>query len=343
MPTSPLHESHVAAGDRLVDFAGWMMPISTGLGTVAEHMACRQDVARFDVSHLATLEFTGAEIDRVAQLVTNDLGRIAPGKTQYSLVLNDAGGIIDDLILWWIDEATLHVLPNAANVDQVQMLLGGRNITSERALIAVQGPHARERLAEISADASRVARNTVTRCVVAGAECLVAGTGYTGEDGVEIAVPAAEGLKVWSALASLGIPAAGLGARDTLRLEAGYPLHGAELTPEFTPQESGVAWAVKQGRGFPGEAALIGHHPRVRRVGLVTEGRRPPRAGCRVLVDGRDIGEVTSGNLSPVLGHGIALARVEASVEIDGSVMVDVRGHHLEGRQVTAPFVSLGV
>lgn len=347
MRLGPLHEAHVAAGSRLVDFAGWSMPVSTAAGTVAEHLLCRRDAVRFDVSHLGTLEFDADEIARVAGLLTNDLARIEPGRTQYTLLLNEEGGIVDDLILWWVDADTVHVLPNASNAVAVHEVLGGRDLTSTRALIAVQGPRARARLAEISPEAAAVGRNRVARCDLAGATCLVAGTGYTGEDGVEIAVPRERALEIWAALGESGIAEAGLGARDTLRLEAGYPLHGAELTPECTPAESGVAWAVRGGRGFRGETALARRPARVKRLGLVTEGRRPPRSGSRVLVDGRDVGEVTSGNLSPVLGQGIALARVDVELDLaaegDPPIVVEVRGHRLEARVVTLPFVSLGV
>src|SRR5690606_9631086 len=218
----------------------------------------------------------------------------------------------------------------------------GEDVTRERAVIAVQGPRARERLAAVSPAAAAVARRTVAEVEVLGQPCVVAGTGYTGEDGVEIAVPAAAAAKVWDAVVASGITPAGLGARDTLRLEAGLPLHGHELGPGITPLQAGLGWVVAWGKGdFQGYAPLAAERERgVARLlrGLEVEGRRPPRAGCAVLIDGERVGEVTSGNLSPTLQRGIALAFLPPDVEDGREVVVDIRGSRARARVVQTPF-----
>jgi aminomethyltransferase len=217
-------------------------------------------------------------------------------------------------------------------------------VTAGRAVVAVQGPEARERLAGVAPDAAEVPRFAVRRFEWKGAACVAAGTGYTGEDGVEVAVPADTAAAFWEAVLDAGVVPAGLGARDTLRLEAGLPLHGHELGPGITPLQAGLGWVVAWGKGdFRGRAALEAERATgVRRSlrGLETGGRRPPRAGCAVLVDGVAAGEVTSGNFSPVLGHGIALAFVPPTVEAGAEVAVDLRGEAVPARVVPIPFVG---
>jgi aminomethyltransferase len=222
--------------------------------------------------------------------------------------------------------------------------VGGTDTTDQRAVLAVQGPDARALLGKVAPDAVDVPRFAVRRVTWDGAACTVAGTGYTGEDGVEIAVPGARAADLWEAVVGVGVVPAGLGARDTLRLEAGLPLHGHELGPGITPLQAGLAWVVGWDKGgFRGRAALeeereAGVRRRLR--GLEVEGRRPPRAGQAVLVDGEPVGEVTSGNFSPVLGRGIGLAFVPPSVEPGDLVEVDVRGDRLAARIVKTPFVK---
>jgi aminomethyltransferase len=207
----------------------------------------------------------------------------------------------------------------------------------------VQGPEARARAAAVFPSAAEVARFRVASCEWNGVSCTVAGTGYTGEDGIEIAVPADVAAALWDALAGAGVTLAGLGARDTLRLEAALPLHGHELGPGITPLQAGLGWVVAFGKPqFRGRRALLAERERgIARhlVGIATDGRRPPRAGCRILHDGADVGEVTSGNFSPVLGHGIALGFVPPAVAEGAEVHIDVRGTRLPGRIVATPFV----
>ncbi len=349
---SPLDGLHRELGARMVPFGGWDMPLEYATGTIAEHLACRNDAVVFDVSHLGTVRVGGAgALDTLQGALSNDLTKIAPGRAQYTHLLDDAdGSVLDDIIVWWHpgdgDAASnvFDVMPNASNTDRVREAIGGRETTHDRAVLAVQGPRAIERLAGVFSAASTVGRFRVEHASWDGIACTVAGTGYTGERGVEIAVPAAAAADLWTAIVAAGISPAGLGARDTLRLEAGLPLHGHELGPGITPLQAGLGWVVAWGKpAFPGRAALVAERDAgIARhlVGIATEGRRPPRAECAVLLEGETIGEVTSGNFSPVLGHGIALAFVPPSIGVGTPVAIDVRGTALPGAVVATPFVA---
>ena len=347
-PASPLDARHRALGAKVVPFGGWEMPLSYPSGTLAEHTACRTGAAVFDVSHLGTVRVEGAEaLDRLQAALTNDLGKVGPGRAQYTHLLDEAdASVLDDIIVWWVDDDRFDVMPNASNTSRVVDAIGGSDVTTERAILAVQGPDARARLAAIAPEAAAVPRFAVARVDVLGVPCVVAGTGYTGEDGVELAVPAEAAPAVWEVVLAAGIAPAGLGARDTLRLEAGLPLHGHELGPGITPLQAGLGWVVAWGKGdFRGRAALAAEKERgVHRLlrGIELEGRRPPREGQPVLVDGETVGEVTSGNFSPVLERGIALAFVPPTLEVGTSVAVDQRGSVAPGRLVKPPFVKAG-
>jgi aminomethyltransferase len=331
----------------MVPFGGWEMPLSYAEGTIAEHTACRTAAVAFDVSHLGTVRVTGADaLDRLQGTLTIDLAKVGPGRAQYTHLLDDSdGSVLDDIIVWWVGEQTFDVMPNASNTDGVVGAIGGTDVTSTRAIIAVQGPEARQRLAPIAPEAASVGRFRVGRATVAGVPCTVAGTGYTGEDGLELAVPAEGATAVWEAVLDAGVVPAGLGARDTLRLEAGLPLHGHELGPGITPLQAGLGWVVAWDKpgGFRGRSALLAEReqgPRRRLRGLATEGRRPPRAEQAVLVDGQAVGEVTSGNFSPTLGHGIALAFLPPSVGEGAEVAVEARGEAMAATVVPTPFVK---
>ena len=242
------------------------------------------------------------------------------------------------------DPDVFDVMPNASNTDRVRNAVGGQETTHQRAVLAVQGPAALDRLAAVAPEAAGVGRFRVHPVTWDGVPCTVAGTGYTGERGVEIAVPADAAAALWEAIVGADIIPAGLGARDTLRLEAAFPLHGHELGPGITPLQAGLGWVVAFGKpSFRGRAALVAERDRgIERhlVGVATEGRRPARADCDVLVDGRVVGQVTSGNFSPVLGHGIALAFVPPDVGEGTAVEIDVRGTPLPGVVVATPFVG---
>ncbi len=352
MRTSPLDDAHRALHAKLVPFGGWDMPLSYPDGTLAEHRACRQGAVAFDVSHLGTVRVEGPEaLERLQRAFTNDLTRIAPGRAQYTHLLDETdASVLDDIIVWWIGPDTFDVMPNASNTDRVTSALAGegtttvRDRTAERAIIAVQGPEARSRLARVSPDAAVVARFDVAAVKWGSVDLVVAGTGYTGEDGVEIAVPAESAVSLWIALLEAEILPAGLGARDTLRLEAGLPLHGHELGPGITPLQAGLGWVVRWDKGeFRGRDALAAEKERgiARRLrGLSVEGRRPPRAEQVVRRDGLDVGIVTSGNFSPQLGHGIALAFVPPDVAIGDQLVIDGRGVPMAATVVDLPFVA---
>jgi aminomethyltransferase len=345
---SPLVDEHRALGATMVEFGGWEMPISYPTGTIEEHLACRNGAAMFDVSHLGTVRVQGSDaFDTLQQVLTNDLAKIAPGRAQYTHLLDpDDASVLDDIIVWWHpgDDGVFDVMPNASNTDDVRAALGGVETTRERAVIAVQGPEARSVVSSVFPDAGSVGRFRVVHCDWRGAPCVAAGTGYTGEPGVEIAVPAAAASSLWNALMAAGCTPAGLGARDTLRLEAGLPLHGHELGPGITSLQAGLSWVVAWDKPeFQGRAAALSERERGikrRLFGVATDGRRPARAGCAVSVDGSVVGEVTSGNFSPVLGHGIALAFLPPDVAEGQPVEVDVRGRSLTGHVVATPFVS---
>ena len=331
----------------MVPFGGWDMPLAYAAGTLAEHAACRTSAAMFDVSHLGTVRVEGpGSLNRLQSVLTNDLAKIAPGRAQYTHLLdaNDAS-VLDDIIVWWLDEEVFDVMPNASNTDRVVAAIGGVDTTPTRAVIAVQGPLARSMVAKVSQAAADVPRFHVQRVDVCGHNCVVAGTGYTGEDGVEIAVPAAVAADVWNALIAAGVQPAGLGARDTLRLEAALPLHGHELGSGITPLQANLNWVIAWSKeSFQGKAALEAEKAdgvQRKLFGIHIEGRRPARDGTRVLgANGTDIGFVSSGNFSPTLGHCIALAFLSPETEIGNSVSLDVRGSMIPGVICPTPFVA---
>lgn len=347
---SPLAQQHVALGANLVDFGGWAMPIAYPLGTIGEHLACRNGAAMFDVSHLGTMRVAGADaFERLQATLTNDLNKIGPGRAQYTHLLDDTdASVLDDIIVWWHqrddgEPDVFDVMPNASNTDRVVAAIGGVDTTSLRAVIALQGPAARTQIESIFPEAAAVGRFKVANCTWGDVACVVAGTGYTGEPGLEIAVPVEAAPALWDALLAADITPAGLGARDTLRLEAGLPLHGQELGSGITSLQAGLGWVVAWDKPeFIGRDAALSERERgVARhlVGIATEGRRPARTGCDVRVGDRSVGAVTSGNFSPVLGHGIAMAFVEPSVTSGHDVEIDVRGKVLAGSVVDLPFV----
>ena len=329
----------------MVDFGGWAMPLSYPGGTVAEHRACRSGAAVFDVSHLGTVRLSGAGAFAALQAgLSNDLRRIGPGRTQYSHLLDPTdASVLDDVIVWWVAPERFDVMPNASNTARVRRALGGSDVTAERAVLAVQGPQARAVLAAVQPEAALVARSAVGEVSGPAGRGVVAGTGYTGEDGVEIAVAPEVAPALWRALVGAGATPAGLGARDTLRLEAGLPLHGHELGPGITPLQAGLGWVVGWDKAdFAGKAPLVaerarGPHRRLR--GLLLEGRRPPRQGQAVVIAGGTVGRVTSGNFSPTLERGIGLCLVDPEVEVGAAVEIDLRGTPTPAVVVKPPFV----
>ena len=347
---SPIEKAHVSLGAKLVEFGGWMMPLSYPGGTLAEHRRCRESAVAFDVSHLGTVRIDGEDaFDVIQNELSNDLNKVAPGRAQYTHLLDESdGSVLDDIIVWWHPDGAFDVMPNASNTTRVRDAVGGVDTTAQRVVIAVQGPQARRKLSRLSADAAGVDHFGVGYFEFHGARCTVAGTGYTGEDGVECAVPAEVAEAFWDGVMEAGIEPAGLGARDTLRLEAGLPLHGHELGPGITPLQVGLGWVVGwskdhlRARG-PLERERREGPQRVLR-GLVAEGRRPPREGNAVEAEGVRVGQVTSGNFSPVLGKGIALALVvtDAGVSDGDRIAVRIGDSDLPVRVTDPPFVREG-
>jgi aminomethyltransferase len=344
MRTSPLHAAHVALGAKMVPFGGWEMPLAYPWGTMAEHRACREAAVAFDVSHLGTVRVEGpTALEHLQTSLSNDLRRISPGRAQYTHLLDTDGSVSDDIIVWWVEDERFDVMPNASNTSRVVQAIGGHDVTNERAVIAVQGPEARGRLAEVAPAAADVHRFAVSHFEWEGTPCLVAGTGYTGEDGVECSVPVEAAEAFWAAVLAAGVTPAGLGARDTLRLEAGLPLHGHELGPGITPLQAGLGWVVGWDKGdFTGRAALEeekAEGPARRLRGVVAEGRQPLRDGAEVQVSGATVGVLTSGNFSPMRECGIGLALIDADAQLlDGdAVTVVQRGREHPANLVRPP------
>ena len=352
---TPLYPQHLAAKAKMVDFAGWEMPIHYG-SQIEEHHQVRRDAGMFDVSHMVVLDLTGAGvIDFLRRLLANDVARITgkPGKALYSCMLNERGGVIDDLIVYFMDDGWFRMVVNAATRDKDLAWIGEQaaafDVTlrerDDLAMIAVQGPHARAKARAALGEALEpaMALKPFFACECDG--LFVARTGYTGEDGFEIMVPAGRAGEVWDALLAAGVAPIGLGARDTLRLEAGMNLYGQDMDEDTTPLESGLAWTVAlepAERDFIGRAALEAQReagvPR-RLVGLVLEGRGVLRAHQKVITPAGE-GETTSGSFSPTLGQAIALARVPAG-DFD-ACEVEIRGKRQPARVVKYPFVRHG-
>jgi aminomethyltransferase len=340
---SPLYRSHLALGAKMVSFGGWSMPLAYPSGIVEEHRACRQRAVVFDVSHLGTVRLVGPDaFEHLQRSLSNDLRRIHPGRAQYTHLLDEDGFVVDDMIVWWIDEQRFDVMPNASNTSAVVEAIGGEDVTDGRAVIAVQGPEARARLAAVSQIAADVHRFSVDRFEWNGATCLVAGTGYTGEDGVECEIPAEVAPDFWSAVLAEGVAPAGLGARDTLRLEAGFALHGHELGPGITPLQAGLGWVVGWDKGdFTGRGALeeerVNGPPR-RLRGFVADGRQPLRDGSGVVADAAVVGILTSGNFSPMRECGIGLGFVDADAQLlDGDLVTIVQRGRERGATLVRP------
>lgn len=325
------------------------MPLSFATGTLEEHRACRTDSVIFDVSHLGSVRVRGDKsLDGLQNTFTNNLERISPGRAQYSHLLNNEGGVVDDVIIWWIAEDHFEIMPNASNTSRVTEALNSledieiTDITHQRAVVAIQGPKAREHFAKISEEGSKTPRFGVAEIEIQGSPVVVAGTGYTGEDGVEISIPIDKAEEIWESLIEIGCKPAGLGARDTLRLEAGLPLHGNDLSPDITPIEANFKWVVAMEKPiFPGRDAIQTQLEKgiTRKLyALSTNGRRPPRSGQSVIINGSKAGTVTSGNYSPMLEHGIALALLPMILKEGDTVLIETRSKSMEATVVQLPF-----
>lgn len=354
-----LYDNHVAAGGKMVDFAGWDMPIHYG-SQIEEHHQVRRDAGMFDVSHMTVVDFTGNGVrDFLRHVLANDVDRLQkPGKALYSCMLNEKGGVIDDLIVYFLTDTWFRMVVNAATRDkdlkwlQTQSQSYDLNMQERQdvAMIAVQGPTARDKTHQALGSVIDAARELQPFFAVECAPYFIARTGYTGEDGYEIMLPNEQAPDIWQALLNAGVKPAGLGARDTLRLEAGMNLYGQDMDETTTPLESALGWTVAwepNDRNFIGRAALEtqrANKPARKLVGLVLQDRGVLRHEQKVVVE--NIGEgilegvITSGSFSPTLGKAIAFARVPA--QTGEQCKVDIRGKMLSAKVVKPPFVRFG-
>jgi aminomethyltransferase len=345
---SPLHDRHVALGAKLADFGGWEMPIEyPGGGVLKEHAAVREDVGVFDVSHLGKGVVRGpGALDFVNARLSNDLRRIGPGQAQYTLCCDESGGVVDDLIAYVRSEDEVFLIPNAANTATVMAKLAAEapddlEVTDQHTrygVIAVQGPRAPELVEKLGLPTD----HDYMSYTVSG-DMIVCRTGYTGELGYELLPPWDEAGALWDRIVEAGALPCGLGARDTLRTEMGYPLHGQDLSLTITPVQARAGWAVGWDKpAFWGRDALLAERaegPRRALWGLESQDRGIPRAHMVVSREGRDIGEVTSGTFSPTRRVGIGLALLEKGTAEGDEVTVDVRGRTSLMRVVKPPFV----
>lgn len=357
---SPLHERHEALGAKFAEFGGWEMPLQYS-GIVEEHNAVRSAVGIFDVSHLGKVVVRGpGAVDFVNATLSNDLGRIGPGRAQYTLCLDaETGGIIDDIFSYYRDDEHVLLVPNAANNAEVFARLSaaapdGVEVVNQHAdfvVLAVQGTRSDDVLAKVGLPVGHDYL-TFVEADYAGAAVIVCRTGYTGERGYELIAPSSVAVQLWDAVMEageeFGILACGLGARDTLRTEMGYPLHGQDIGPTVSPNEACLGWAVGWKKPeFWGRDAVVAEKEKGARrklVGLVSTGRAIPRPHMSVsLVPDVLLGEVTSGTFSPSLKQGIGLALVASAVADDAEVAVDVRGRREVFKIVKPPFVDTSV
>lgn len=361
--TTPLHAAHLRCGAKMVDFAGWDMPIHYG-SQIEEHQTVRSDAGMFDVSHMLAIDLAGPDATVwLRRLLANDVARLTQaGKALYSCLLREDGGIIDDLIVYFFDSTHYRIVVNAGTADKdldwMQRHAAGFDIVftprRDLAMIAIQGPHAREKFWLACPDRRQASEGLAPFHSAFDGDWLIARTGYTGEDGLEIALPAGQAAAVWERLEAAGARPCGLGCRDTLRLEAGMNLYGQDMDERITPLEAGLAWTLALGqsqgqahghaqdeRDFIGKAALLAQQPTRRFTGLLLQERGVLRAHQTVKTAHGD-GEITSGTFSPTLQQGIALARLPLAVAVGDIVEVDIRGKLLKAKVVKPPFVRNG-
>ena len=351
---TPLYDTHVASGAKIVDFGGWDMPVAYG-SQIEEHHAVRRDAGMFDVSHMCPVDVTGADARAfLRQLVANNVDKLTqPGKALYACMLNHAGGVIDDLIIYFVRDDAFRVVVNASTADkdlawmEKVRLDGDFKVTisprRDLAMIAVQGPNARAKFWQVRPATKAATEGLGPFFAAEAGELFIARTGYTGEDGFEVMLPVAQAPALWADLKTAGVAEAGLGARDTLRLEAGMNLYGNDMDEAVSPLDAGLAWTVdlKSPREFVGRAALERDGARRACVGLKLLDKGVLRSHQKVVTAAGD-GEVTSGTFSPTLGFSIAMARVPREVKVGDTVQVDIRGRLLPAQVVKMPFVRNG-
>ena len=358
MKTSPLNHKHLELSAKMADFGGWMMPIEyPAAGVLAEHAAVRERVGIFDVSHLGKASVTGVgALEFLNACLTNDLTKIADGSAQYTLLCTPQGGVVDDLIAYRNSETDFFLVPNASNTSDVVSVLQKQapagmtvtNLHNDYAVLAVQGPLAPKVLEALGVNTD-IDYMAFAHENIAGADVILCRTGYTGELGYELLPHAKDAVVVWDALVAAIAPfdglICGLGARDTLRTEMGYPLHGHELSLSISPVEASASWAVGwKKESFIGSNVLLSQKngsAERKSVAIKSLDRGIPRAGMSVKnSQGEVIGEVTSGTFSPTLKHGIALALVAKAVAVGDQLIIDVRGRESHCEVVKLPFVT---
>ena len=347
-----LNAAHRALGARMVDFGGWDMPVNYG-SQIEEHHAVRTDCGMFDVSHMCPVDLVGADCRRfLSRLVANDVAKLTvSGKALYSAMLNDAGGVIDDLIIYFLTDTRFRIVINAGTADKDLAWMQAKaaewkmdvTITPRRegnnslAIIAVQGPNARARVWDVLPQTKAAIADLKPFFAAESGQYFIASTGYTGEDGYEIMLPASEAESLWNKLKDAGVAPCGLGARDTLRLEAGMNLYGQDMDETVSPLDAGLAWtvAMKDERNFVGKPALTAAGQQKAFLGLVLLDKGVLR-GHQQVVTKHGNGEITSGSFSPTLQQSIALARLPLGVQVGDEVEVEIRGKLLKAK-VTKP------
>ena len=347
---TPLYTTHVRLGGKLVDFAGWDMPLHYG-SQVEEHHQVRRDAGMFDVSHMLAIDLEGAGAhDLLHKLIANNVGKLTvPGRALYSCMLNPQGGVIDDLIVYFFRTDFYRVVVNAGTADKdlawIMQHAGNVVVKPRRdlAMIAVQGPNARAKTWAALPGSETVSAGLKPFHAAWFGDALIARTGYTGEDGFELMIPAEHAEATWNALLEAGVKPAGLGARDTLRLEAGMPLYGQDMDEQTSPLEAGLAWTVDLAapRDFIGKSVLAGRRPGKQTLGLLLVDKGVLRAHQKVFA-AQGEGEITSGTCSPSMGRSIALARLPAGVAVGNTVEVEIRDKRLKATVVKPPFVRNG-
>lgn len=348
MPTTPIRGSHEALEARFTDFGGWEMPLQYE-GVISEHTAVRDSCGVFDVTHLGRFEVSGpGALELLRQMLCNDIAKVAPGRAQYTMALTEGGGVEDDIIVWWIADERFWVMPNGVNFSEIMSRFESsaaagtvvRPVREQTVLLAVQGPAAPEIVESVLGEVP--GRFRVSRGNWGDDWYLAAGTGYTGERGAEICVSEGDGAALWDALIAAGATPCGLGARDTLRLEMGYPLWGQDLSEDTSPLEANLEWVVDWDHDFVGKVALEQQRESgvgKQLVGFTVDGRRPPRPGYEMRA-GNSVGAVTSGNFSPVLGHGVGMGYLTPPPQPDAALEISMRGTWTPAEFAKPPFIK---
>lgn len=349
---TPLYDAHVSAGGRMVEFAGYLMPVQYQ-GVIAESKAVREGAGMFDVSHMARLHLKGAGVlEFLEHVTTNDVAKLTDGHGHYSLLPNAEGGLVDDIIVYRVGEHEYRMVVNASNHAKDVAHLHEQNTfgvemedeTDATAMIAVQGPKAAEIIAGLSNQPDQVREVpffSTLEITVAGVPCFAARSGYTGEDGYELVAKSDESVKLWDALVEAGVTPCGLGSRDTLRVEAGLPLYGHELADDISPIAAGLGWVISKTKAFLGSQAINQVRKQgspVKLHGIQLQGKRLPQPGMTVHAGGQKIGTITSGVYSPLLERGIAFAYLDSAVQADSECTVDIRGKEEPAQVVNKRF-----